>query len=93
MLVGICELFIYLPDCQSLKDKRSVLKNFKNLMRKKYNVSIAETGHKNAWRKSVIWICCISDSRQVIDHVMNRLIKEVEQYRQVQLIDLQITIN
>ncbi len=93
MLVGLCELFLYLPDCHSLKDKRSVLNNFKSLMRKKYNISITETGHKNAWKKSVIWICCISDSRQMIDRVMNRFIKEVEQYRPIQLIDFQITIN
>ncbi len=53
MLVGVCELFIYLPDCRSLKDKRSIIKSIKFHLREKYNISISEIGQKNIWKKLI----------------------------------------
>lgn len=91
MFIGLCEFFIYIPDCNSLKDKRSILNAFKLSMRKRYNISIAEIGYKNTWKKSVIGIGCVSDNRKFIDRVMEKVIQEVESYPKIQLIDFQKT--
>lgn len=93
MLVGISEILIYLPNCHSLKDKRSIIQRIKALMRKKYNISIAEIGNKDSWKESKIGISCVSDSRRVIDRVMNKIMNDIDQNSDVQLIDYQITVN
>lgn len=92
MLIGICELFIYLPDCRSLKDKRNIISNFKFKLRKKYNISISEIDQKNLWKRSTFGICCISDNRQIIDKTMDSLIKQIGTNPKVQLINFKISI-
>ena len=74
MLVGLCELFIYLPDCHSLKDKRSIIKRFKLFLRKKYNISIAEIGYKDTWKRSIIGIGCVGDNRKMINQIIDSII-------------------
>ena len=93
MLVGLCELVIYLPDCRSLKDKRSIIKSLKFYLRKKYNVSISEIGYKNSWKKSIIGIGCIGDNRKLIDQTIDKAIKDVENHSEIELVDFQVSIN
>ena len=93
MLVGICELFIYLPDCQSLKEKRSIIKRLKALLRKKYNISISEIGQKNIWKKCTIGICCIGDNRQIIDKIIDRVMKDIESNAKIELVNIQTSIS
>jgi uncharacterized protein len=92
MLVGLCELFIYLPDSRSLKDKRSTIKSFKAALRKKYNISISEIGHKNSWKQSTIGVGYIGDNRQLIDQVIDKIVKDVDNHPEFQLVNFQITV-
>jgi len=93
MLVGVCELLIYLADCQSLKDKRSIIKSMKFHLRKKYNISISEIGQKDIWKKSTIGICCIADNRQIIDKIIDSVIKDIESNYKIELVNFQTSID
>ena len=42
MTVGIARVTLFLGDSHSLKDKRMVLRKMKDLVRNKFNVSIAQ---------------------------------------------------
>jgi hypothetical protein len=91
LLIGTCELLIYLPDSHSLKDKRGIISKLKFNLRKKYNISISEIDHKNLWKKTTFAICCVSDSRQIIDRTMDSLIKEIENNPKIELINYQVS--
>ncbi len=93
MLVGICEIIIYIPNSHSLKEKRNILTSYKLSLRKKYNISIAEIGSKNTWQKSIIGVSCISDNRQVIDQVMEKIISDTVNHPEIQLINYRVSIN
>ncbi len=93
MLVGLCKLAIYLPNCHSLKDKRSILESYKNSLRKKYNISIAEIDQKNLWKNSIIGIALIGNDRQLMDQVIDKIIKDAEKHPEIQLQNYQISIN
>ena len=93
MLVGVCELFIYLPDCQSLKQKRSIIKRLNSHLRKKYNISISEIGQKNIWKKCTIGISCIGDNRQIIDKIIDSAIKDIESNSKIELVNFQTSIS
>ena len=92
MLIGLCELFIYLPNSHSLKDKRSIIKSFKTFMRRKYNISITEIGHKDSRKKSTIGIGCIGDNRKFIQQVIDRIIQDADCHPEFQLVNFQRTI-
>ncbi|MDD3655574.1 MAG: DUF503 domain-containing protein [Atribacterota bacterium] len=93
MLVGICEIIIYLPNSHSLKDKRSILESYKASLRKKYNISIAEIDQKNIWKKSIMGIVCISDNRGAIDHIFQKIIRITENHSEIQLLNYRISVN
>ena len=43
MPVGLLTLELHIPDAQSLKDKRQVLRSLKDKLRREFNVAVAET--------------------------------------------------
>jgi len=93
MLIGICEISLYLPNSHSLKAKRSILTGYKSFLRKKYNISIAEIGQKNSWKESIVGISIISDNRQYIDRVMEKITSDSEINPEIQLLEYRISVN
>src|SRR6266704_3447017 len=43
---------LHLAACQSLKDKRHVLKSLKDRLHNRFNVSAAETAHHDLWQRA-----------------------------------------
>lgn len=93
MLIGICKISLYLPNSHSLKDKRTILAGYTNLLRKRYNISIAEIGQKNSWKKSTLGIACVNDNRRLIDRIMEKIISHTEIQPEIQLLDYWFSIN
>jgi uncharacterized protein YlxP (DUF503 family) len=64
---------VHLPECRSLKAKRSVVKSVVELSRRRYGVSVAETDHQDTWQRSELTIAVAASSagqaREVIDEV------------------------
>jgi len=93
MLIGVCEISLYLPNSHSLKDKRSILISYQNYLRKKYNISISEIDQRNLWKKSTIGIVSINSNRMVIDRLFEKIKKDTENQADIQLIDYSVSIN
>lgn len=64
---------LHLPDCRSLKAKRSVLKPITEGARRRFNVAVAETDHQNTWQRATVGIVAVGASpahvQDVIDEV------------------------
>jgi uncharacterized protein YlxP (DUF503 family) len=71
--VGTVEL--HLPDVDSLKGKRHVLKGLKERVKHRFEVSIAEVEHHDSWQRATLALACVShDSRhanEVVDKAMD----------------------
>jgi len=87
IIVGLCTVELYIPDGQSLKDKRQVLLSLKDRLRDKFNVSVAEVGDQELWQKAVLGIACVANEvayvNQVLDHTLN-LIRSIPTVEMVQ---------
>ena len=70
MPVGLLTLELHIPDAQSLKDKRQVLRSLKDRLRARFNVAVAELDHTDLWQRATIGVVSISDSRDYLDGVM-----------------------
>jgi hypothetical protein len=73
MVVGIIGWELEIYGCQSLKEKRGVLKSLKDRLRNRFNISVAETGHNDLWQRAELTACVVSTDRQhagsVIEHL------------------------
>jgi hypothetical protein len=75
MIIGICEIEFSLPECGSLKAKRSVLKSMLARLRNTFNVSAAEVNNQDLWQSAIIGIVTVSNStvhaNQILSNVLN----------------------
>ena len=74
MIVGLSTWELHLVGCQSLKDKRQVLKSLKDRLHQRFNVSAAETDHQDLWQRAELTVCVVSTDR---DHA-TRVLREAD---------------
>lgn len=89
-IVGICTIELYIPEANSLKDKRSVLKSMLEGMRGRFNVSAAEIEHMDVWRHATVGLACVSNSQTFVDQVLNKVVDWVESNPRVNVANVQI---
>ena len=92
MLVGVCQIDLFLPNSGSLKSKRFVLKSIKTRLRNKFNISISEVGENDKWQRATLGIAIVANSRKFIDQVTSQALNFIESQDQVELIDSQLEI-
>lgn len=78
MIVGVCKIELYIPEANSLKSKRKVIKSLKDRVRKKFNVAIAEVELQNIWQRAVLGIVAVSNDKKLVDATLSRVISFIE---------------
>ncbi len=78
MPVGLLTLELYIPDAQSLKDKRQVLRSLKDKLRRDFNVAVAELEHHDTWQRSVVGIVTISNEEKHLREVLQKVLHEAD---------------
>ena len=74
MNVGICKIRLRLPENQSLKGKRRVLKSITARLKNKFNVSVAEVGDQDLWQLATLGICCVSNDQRFTNEVLSKVV-------------------
>lgn len=64
---------LHLPACQSLKDKRAVLKSLKDRLHHRFNVSVAETAHQDLWQRAELAASVVSTDRRHAERVLREV--------------------
>jgi uncharacterized protein len=75
--VGLLSVELFLPDAQSLKDKRFVVRSIKDRL-KKFNVSVAEVEHQQLWQRCGLGIVSISNGHELVDRALDAVLDEIE---------------
>ena len=87
MVVGIVTWELHLAGCQSLKDKRQVLKSLKDRLQDRFNVSVAETDHHDLWQRAEISCCVLATDRRQAESVLSSADRLVAGNPQARIID------
>jgi uncharacterized protein YlxP (DUF503 family) len=90
MLVGILVVDLYLPNCNSLKEKRSILKRLKDRVRNNFNVSISEIDDQDVWRRAQLGIACISNNGKDANQLLNKVVNFIESEAIAEILDYKI---
>ena len=78
MPVGLLTLELHIPDAQSLKDKRQVLRSLKDKLRRDFNVAVAELEHQDTWQRSVVGVVTISNEEKHLREVLQKVLDEAD---------------
>ena len=61
------------PACQSLKQKRAVLKPLVVALRSRFEVSVAEVAHHNAWQRAELGIAVVGYEPDAVSDFADRI--------------------
>ena len=92
MPVGLLTLELHIPDAQSLKDKRQVLRSLKDKLRRQFNVAVAELDHQDLWQRSVVGVVTLSTEEKHVNEVLQRVLDEADRILGSSLINQAIEI-
>ena len=74
--LGLVEL--HLPDVESLKGKRHVLKGLKQKVRARFEVAVAEVDHQDMWQRATLAVAYVSADPRHANEVISKALDFIE---------------
>ncbi len=87
MIIGLLTLDLHIPESNSLKSKRMVIKSLIDRIKKKFNVSIAEVDANDLWQRSLLGVALVANETQIINKVFEKIKNLISDTHTVELID------
>ncbi len=87
MIVGLLTLEFHIPESNSLKSKRFVVRSLKDRIRNKFNVSIAEVDANDLWQRCVLGAACVGNETKIVNQTLNGVRELVISTPSVELLD------
>ena len=75
--VALLSVEVFLPDAQSLKDKRMSVRRVKDRL-KALGVAVAEIGHLDVWQRTSLGVVAIGNRRGHVDEVLATALTTIE---------------
>lgn len=87
--IGLVHLKLNVAQAMSLKDKRRVLKSFKDRLRNTHNVSVAEVEDQDSRRWSVLAVAMVGSDRRYVEGGLQKIVNAAANHRDMILADSQ----
>ncbi len=89
MVVAVVTWELHLSGCQSLKDKRRIMKSLKDRLHNRFNVSVAETDYQDLWQRGELSCCVVATDNRHAESVLSAADNLVGQEPMARIIDSQ----
>lgn len=90
MTIGLLHLELVLPEAQSLKDRRRIIKSLKERIGNRFNASIAELGNPDLWKHAQLAVCIIGNDVRHVNSQLSTVASFVNQDHRALLTDYRI---
>lgn len=88
--LGLVEL--HLPEADSLKGKRHLLKGMKDKVQRKFNVSVAEVDHGDLWQRATLAVACVSGDARHANEVVSKAVNFIDSLSDGGIIDVRVEV-
>lgn len=90
--VALGTVELHLPDVESLKEKRHVLKGLKEKVRHRFEVAVAEVDHHDMWQRATLAVACVSHDSRHANEVVSKALDYIEGNVAGAVIDMTVEI-
>jgi uncharacterized protein len=87
VFVGVLRLTFHVPHARSLKDKRRVILKFRDRIRSRFDVSVAEVAAQDKLQRAVFGVSVVSSDAAVCDSVLEQVAHVAETQEDAVLTD------
>ena len=91
MVIGVLIIELFIPQSNSLKSKRSVIKSVKDRIRNSFNVSVAEIDYSDKWQRASLAISTVSNEKKRVESTFGKVINRIHSDHRVEIINSTIT--
>jgi len=88
--VGLLHLSVAINDAMSLKDKRRVVKGFKDRLAHARNVSVAEVAHQDSLRRAVLAVAMVGSDARYLQGALQQVVNAARENRAWVLLEYDI---
>lgn len=74
MIIGVLTIDLFFPYARSLKDKRRILHGFKERLKARHNVAVAELDYQDKWQRARLGIVTLNSQAAVVEALLNRIL-------------------
>lgn len=78
MIIGSCTVYLTADWCNSLKEKRMVVKSIIEKSKHKFNISIAEVDRQDIHKSIVIGFVCVTNQVRHADEIIDNVLNYIE---------------
>lgn len=88
--VGLVHLKLHVAQANSLKDKRRVIKSFKDRLRNNCNVSVAEVDGLDSHRSAVLAVSMVGNDKCYVESGLQKIVNSAANHRDMILVESEI---
>ena len=90
--VALGTVDLHLPDVDSLKGKRQILRSLKDKLRGRFEVAVAEVDHQDVWQRATLAVACVSHDARHANAVVSKAMDFIEDHVQGLVLDSSLEI-
>lgn len=87
MIVGVCRISLLLEDCQSVKDRRSVVRRIKDRVTQRYTCAIAEVGDTESCDSAELGFAVVANDRAYTKSMVQKILQFIDDLSLAKLVD------
>ncbi len=93
MTVGLCRVWLRLPENHSLKGKRQAVRSLTEGLRHRFNIAVAEVDDHDRWQMVCLGISCVAPSEGQAHQLLASVIHYIQHQRlDMELVDYRIEV-
>jgi hypothetical protein len=92
MIIVAAMITLVIPENDSLKGKRRVVKSLIERVRHKFDAAVAEVGDNDLWQKAKIGVALVGNDSQLLEARLQQIMKFVENQYLAEIIDSQVEL-
>ena len=93
MFTAIAQVTLHLPESQTLKDKRQVVRSLLARLRNQFEVAAAEVGRQDSWQVAVLGVAYVSGEARHAEEVVQHALRYIEESRpDLAITDVQVDV-
>ena len=92
MIIVAAMITLVIPENDSLKGKRRVVKSLIERVRHKFDAAVAEVGDNDLWQKARIGVALVGNDSHLLEARLQQIMKFMENQHLVEIIDSQVEL-
>ena len=92
MVIVAAMITLIIPENDSLKGKRRVIKSLMERVRHKFEAAVAEVGDNDLWQKARIGVALVGNDSHLLEARLQQIMKFMENQHLAEIIDSQVEL-